>query len=309
MENTQEGLVKVRYLLLTIVIFTAVVLTGCIFRFTVIPGEGAVPGMPAGESAAVEATSADAGSVIDNFDTGYNDDATLQDKWYVFMDTGPDTKCNLLLEKADIVSGDTALNVSFDVEKYAGFGKELGLKNWSDFQGISFSVKTFGDAQSVIPTIYISDPSQDNPDSRGMTPYEISIDLPIDTADDFVKVVVPFKAFEKSSWVGDGGANRFDASQVLKIEFVLAEGTRGSLIIDDVNLMKVSQGKKVYFESAYSMLNNADESDDDWGTDEAESDDYYDDDRKNDNDNYNRRDNDSYNDNYDDRGGDDGWDY
>jgi len=184
------------------------------------------PATPEPESAQPEESPISVEGVIDDLDAGIENWESYDDGQGSTIDFGPD--------KDLVYSGTGSLRIQYNIEPggWGDCGRHFEtVQDWSGGNGLSMWLR----ATKAVPVTFALFSGE--PDSP--TPFEMVLEIPPGSVDNWVEVVLPWTAFERAHWAAEDGINEFDPTRVtgLGINFWAdSEPNEGVVWLDELSL-------------------------------------------------------------------------
>ncbi len=189
-------------------------------------------------------TDQDAATVIDDFDSGYEEEG-IEEAWWTYTDDLPDiTTFQFGLGQDVVYNGTDALWLEFDIAAggHAGIGFDYGIPcDWREGSGIVLQIRASEVGLPLVFALHVTDDTQTSGQSPGLTPFAYRFETPPGSVDDWVTLVMPWEKFERLMWVGDAGIMEFTPNPISKVEigFEAPDDARltGSIWVDDIRVI------------------------------------------------------------------------
>jgi hypothetical protein len=195
------------------------------------PAEGG--GEDAGQPSAFSGSSPVSG-VVDDFEGGA---IPSYDGWMPYWDASTETEISCMLTGEQVRAGSSSLVLDFNVEggSWATCVLDFGeTQDWTEVDGVSFYYMS-GEAALVFD-VSIRAGSGEEPGT-----YRYIVETVSDSVNEWVRVELPWSAFNRVDWETNAGSPLTDTSRVHSFEFGFApyEGTStvGKIWIDDIELL------------------------------------------------------------------------
>jgi endoglucanase len=182
-----------------------------------------------------------AATLIDDFDASYEDG--FASHWWTYSDdTGSTLAASLDGELVYNGSAALLLDVQLVAAGYAGPGFDFSFPhNWEAGQGIRLRIRASQEGLPMALVLHLEDETQTSSESPGVTPFGCDFTTPSGSIWDWVTVSLPWRCFERLTWLGTEGITEFAPNPVVKFEvaFDTADGRTldGSIWIDDIRVI------------------------------------------------------------------------
>lgn len=183
-----------------------------------------------------------AATLIDDFDSGYQDIALTARWWSYSDDTGSVFRAALDNEISQ--NGTTSLQLDFDVagSGYAGIGTDFGFaRDWREGEGIIFQIRTSEPNLPFNVVLHIQDETQTSTQSTGVAPFGCSLNAPEGSDQAWVQVTVGWDCFNRLTWMGTEGIHEFVAHPVSAFEIAIENASSAPLVgtiwVDDIRVI------------------------------------------------------------------------
>jgi hypothetical protein len=170
-----------------------------------------------------------AAGLIDDFEGG-----DFDARWWSFTDDN--TVSFTCAPDQPGHASEQAMRLTFEVGagSWPGCGLDVDLSQWGDAGGLSFFWRADQSGLETFVILSMEDPTQTNPDSQGMTPFQAVLQTP---GEEWTPVTLAWDDFAKAEWVGESGTSVLDPTHIMALLFQVNEAQGGSVWVDDLQLV------------------------------------------------------------------------
>lgn len=184
-----------------------------------------------------------AATLIDDFDTGY-DDGSFETQWWTYSDDTGST-FNASLDNETVYNGSTSLRIETELVTggFSGIGFDYGIpRDWQAGQGIVLQMRASEVGLPINIVLHIADDTQTSSASPGVTPFGCTFPTPEGSVEDWVTVTLGWDCFQRLMWVGEEGIIEFAAYPIVGLEIAFDGATAygGTFWLDDIRVISDS---------------------------------------------------------------------